>query len=404
MSDEQLYIEIHRLFRELQRRNKFVHDDPGSGLNLIESHLLLEVDAAGELSISEITIILGVDQSIVSRTVKQLVFHGLLISKKASDDQRVRKIKLTKKGQSAAVKIDKLANQVINSGLHLLDDSNINNLYKLFKEIADGFHQAKVKPRKSEHKIRCEQRRITRAFNLLGDNAYDSGLNSSQYLLLMDIAASPIATISTELVNKFAIAANTCSGIINKLIKLAYIEKIKSKDDKRKFFISATNKGFAIAEKLEKQAAAKIKKAISINNKKKLQKYLSTLRTFVRGADYKLIGNLGSLSITELNTIRELSENRTLLFELSIDLNQHKYLPALLLDSSQKVFKLYSNEKTLGIIQFDIAERSVNLSAAAWSKELTRSQLKSFIKICSNSEQIKALKRPVAVTFKPLSN
>ena len=65
MSDEQLYIEIHRLFRELQRRNKFVHDDPGSGLNLIESHLLLEVDAAGELSISEITIILGVDKSIV---------------------------------------------------------------------------------------------------------------------------------------------------------------------------------------------------------------------------------------------------------------------------------------------------------------------------------------------------
>jgi DNA-binding MarR family transcriptional regulator len=74
-----------------------------SGIRATQFHILSEIRAAGEATITELTKLLVIDQTTLTRSVALLERDGLLTSVPKSDG-RLKPVRLTKKGEQAIVK------------------------------------------------------------------------------------------------------------------------------------------------------------------------------------------------------------------------------------------------------------------------------------------------------------
>ncbi len=86
--------------RRATRRISAIYDEGFAplGINAAQYSLLRRVWDKGEVSITELGRILGLDRSTVGRNVRVLSKHGLLEMRRGKDDQRESRIALTEQG------------------------------------------------------------------------------------------------------------------------------------------------------------------------------------------------------------------------------------------------------------------------------------------------------------------
>jgi len=96
------------LEREIERQQ--LSESGCCGVNLMQSHILLELAAAGALSLKDLEDRLDADKAALSRTVDALVRCGLVVREQDPKDRRYVKIELTKTGGSKVQFIDAACN------------------------------------------------------------------------------------------------------------------------------------------------------------------------------------------------------------------------------------------------------------------------------------------------------
>jgi DNA-binding MarR family transcriptional regulator len=72
------------------------------GINKTQTNILMHVSENGEKSMSEISMMTGLEKSSFTRSVDCLVKNGFIIKKSSESDGRIKKLSLTNKGVKAA--------------------------------------------------------------------------------------------------------------------------------------------------------------------------------------------------------------------------------------------------------------------------------------------------------------
>ena len=82
------------------------------GVTMAQCHAILEIGAAGELNLKELSARLGLDNSTLSRTVESLVKDGLAERSPSIQDRRATVIRLSEKGRAARARINTTWNRI----------------------------------------------------------------------------------------------------------------------------------------------------------------------------------------------------------------------------------------------------------------------------------------------------
>lgn len=112
--------------------------------------------------------------------------------------------------------------------------------------------------------------------NTISKSLKNSGLTYQQIMVIKIIAHKKTVTIS-DLCDELSLAKGTVSGIVTRLEKLGYIEKIKSLDDKRNTYIKFSDKGLEFAMKFRQDINNSFDKIFKDFNKEDL----SNLKTLL---------------------------------------------------------------------------------------------------------------------------
>lgn len=78
-----------------------------SGITLAQCHAIVEIGRAEQITLNDLSNLLGLDKSTMSRTVNKLVEDGLVSRESNSEDRRFLSIKLTDKGRKIYEDIEK---------------------------------------------------------------------------------------------------------------------------------------------------------------------------------------------------------------------------------------------------------------------------------------------------------
>jgi DNA-binding MarR family transcriptional regulator len=133
-------------FREILRRFEreiFVqsNDCCCNGVTLAQCHTLLEIENKGNISVTELSKILGLDKSTISRTIDGLVNIGLVDRSIPEENRRMAMLQLTKAGKKICHSINSKNEEYFSSLLSTLTDSERNEFTRIFDKITSQMVQ-----------------------------------------------------------------------------------------------------------------------------------------------------------------------------------------------------------------------------------------------------------------------
>jgi len=105
--------DFRKMIRVLEREfaTELALETSCCGVTLAQCHALLELDAAGEVSLSGLADMAGLDKSTLSRTIESLVRENLVERITDSDDRRAVRISLSGKGRERASAINTMCDE-----------------------------------------------------------------------------------------------------------------------------------------------------------------------------------------------------------------------------------------------------------------------------------------------------
>lgn len=101
-------------------------DDDWQCLNFTQEHILLKINEAPYLSMSEIAHSIGVDKGPFSHTVNKLVKDGFVTQQRCSKDRRKVYLSMTEKGDEYCSKVREKINNHLNTMLEQLPNEDRN--------------------------------------------------------------------------------------------------------------------------------------------------------------------------------------------------------------------------------------------------------------------------------------
>ncbi len=125
--------------REIEKQLKI--ETSCCGVTLTQCHVLMELDLIGESSLIDLSNILDLDKSTLSRVIDGMVNVGLIKREIDNNDRRYMKITLTENGKNAANNInlqcDKYYNLLFNNIPEEKHNTVINSIELLGKSIKE---------------------------------------------------------------------------------------------------------------------------------------------------------------------------------------------------------------------------------------------------------------------------
>ncbi|MFK7956627.1 MAG: GNAT family N-acetyltransferase [Lysobacterales bacterium] len=125
------------------------------GFSVPECHLLMEVEARGSVTASELAEILLVEKSSLSRLIGRLDKAGLIAVRASPGDKRRRPLNLTEKGRTTLTQIHDEADDQVRRALAFVPDSQRSAMLDGLKQYAaalryarlsDAFHIRPIRP------------------------------------------------------------------------------------------------------------------------------------------------------------------------------------------------------------------------------------------------------------------
>lgn len=117
--------DLREAVRRLERKLGLLDDLQASccGVTLAQCHAVVEIGRAKRLSLNELSEVLGLDKSTMSRTINNLVNNGLALRETDPNDRRYLTIRLTEKGMESFQEIENGMNKFFTRVYHSIPEA-----------------------------------------------------------------------------------------------------------------------------------------------------------------------------------------------------------------------------------------------------------------------------------------
>ena len=392
---------VHRLLRRLQQKNRFIKTVGPTGLTLVETFFLVELQADPSRSISELSELLQIDPSFGSRIANKLKTEKLIKMTPLEEDSRRKLLSLTPKATKLLCKNDSFADQAIAVLAQNISKAEKKLLTEGFKLIADGYGCPAGKRRANEDPYRVEQRRITRCFGLLGEHVFGSDLTSSKWQTLAEIVLAPVAPQITELAELLTVPQNSLSSIIAGLEKDQLIKREQHAEDRRISILFPTTAGKKTYKQIEKQATSDLERGLVKFSKPKFAKFVETLKKFIGETDAVYPPLLPQYSVVKHDSNAERKMLRAYAARTVVQQALEAEIPEQFISSESLVFSLNLDHKVCAVLEIEATTKQ--LAFAAWDKEISPWAMTGFVnKVDFLSDGIKPLQLASKIKYLPL--
>ena len=355
---------LNELFQSIQVQNQFLSRANETTLSLAESHILVEVDAAGQdgIAASILATVLGLSKVQISRLIDDLGKHTLLGREVSKSDGRSKLVRLTESGRTALARFDQSANESMERLAGRLSESELLELKDLFKRFSDALGAAPSKTRTSDHPLRNEIRRVTRVLGLLGRKIYhsDKDLNSLDFFVLKESAKETDGgCLPSDLAEKFSLPRTTISGSIKRLSALRLVTQKKDVNaDKRQLPLFVTEEGTSTLEAVESSGCALIERGTADFSISELDRFVHLVKLFATPREKTSRITLQSkMDIVELSDKADIRNcARSFLLEGLVSKGWHKQAPEGLLLTNNLVTLLYVQDSLQGVLELSVKQ------------------------------------------------
>ncbi len=366
-------------FRVLQKRNRFVAGAHDTGLDLMESHALVELSANSNLSAADMQRLLSISKSANFRLFRRLKQEGFLAAKSQKNKVRQPSFQITTRGRKVLQAFDSAANANLERFCEGLSREECLKLLKYFEVVADWYGVLPSPKRAAEHILRPAMRRVTRAFGLLGDSVLGSGLNSVKWHCMHEIASNPVVGFGGDLSRILGISPTTVSYTVRWLEKSKLVKREKSERDGRHQLIKVTKRGQELLTKLQRHFVDELSSALENLELEELKEFVSIMAGLT--SDAKTSGLTGSLERAETSTVR--AELRRFFVGRLIQDKGPLDLPAVLFGSDSVCYGLRVGAEILACLEIRLGEGNPVLLNVAWDRaQINSASIKEFILGC----------------------
>lgn len=331
----------------LQRKNRFINVNLGQiSLSRLETFVLIELQAEPSRGIGDLANLLRVDRSSVSRALKYLLEISC-VKIDSERGERKKRYKISSKGLEVIRLIDERTDKNISALAQGCGAGTLGKVVELFSVVSAALGEAAGVKRPQESAYRTEQRRLSRAFDLLSERAYGSRLPHLSFHCLQLIAEQRSITAATlcQALNAPPAGIGIC---IKQLSQLKLIRKSENSLDARSWSLSISNEGRQLLERTAKAVAKKLAQALSDFPTREFADLVETFRTFVNGGKSLPKG----FRVQELKTSAERAKARAFLIRELVKARREEECPEELLSDSCKSYGLFRGSDLLGVEQW----------------------------------------------------
>ena len=109
------------------------------GVTFNECHILMEIDKNRKIVMKDLAGTLGMDKSIISRSIEGMVRNDLISREELTDDRRKKNIVLTGNGKKKADSINQYMNTKYSELFSSMNESEVEKVIESAKILADLF-------------------------------------------------------------------------------------------------------------------------------------------------------------------------------------------------------------------------------------------------------------------------
>lgn len=373
MKESDLHLNIHRALATLLMKNRFIRRLTHTGLSRGEVHILIEIQARGECTVRVIQPLLNIDQSSISRFVKNLTQKKLISSVPSEVDKRAKVLKLTATGRNVISQIDEVAGTVFEQFASRLPASEKKILAEFFERIADWYGQPRCPLRPGESEVRMQQRRMSRALGVLSQNIFGSQLSSSQWFVFREICYAAYPLNPKTLSEHQSIPPNSLSIILEKLENSGLITRASAVHDSRYIELLPTAQGKKQLSMTERHSADDIEKIVSSLPQQRQELLLAIVRRYIdQDATTSPVLLPQDFTLRKISAKKERDQARAFAITELVRRGHAEFAPSVLVGERSLVYGLFDSTNALqAICEIQNSERASEFSLLASNKETT---------------------------------
>ena len=130
--------EIVRIPELIRQKSSFIN-------SISQLHVLIELDIHSVMNMGQLTTLLNLKKSTVSRLIGQLITRRICEMQRDKNDRRNKLISLTKKGKRIIAKINAEINAQMQSALDLIDETERDSIVRGISTYAQALKISRLK-------------------------------------------------------------------------------------------------------------------------------------------------------------------------------------------------------------------------------------------------------------------
>ena len=274
-----IWLELVKFQRKARLMAVLQEDRPKELLNYTEGLILHILEERPGCNVKELAELLHLERSWVSRIVSSLQQAKYLKAFVPESDKRSKKLRLSGSAKEALERLNAFRSGIMENLLSALNQSEKEELYALYKSLADGLLAPSHLAIRGAHPFDNEMARASWAVGVLGNDFMHSGLNVTQYQILYALSTSGKGLIfAVDLFEILPFDMSTISRVLAGFSGDGIVEKRKLLRDKRAMALRLSDKGQALWQKCLRIADATIGQALREMPETKSKKLLELLR------------------------------------------------------------------------------------------------------------------------------
>ncbi len=251
-------------------------------LTFTEGLTLHIVATLRETNVKQISEILRLERSWISRIVSSLQKKSCVESFELESDRRVKGVRLSAVGRELLVQLNDQRRHFFNGILSMLSETEVKTLAQLLKDLADGFGSPRFPAALDPHPVDFELARLSWSIGVVGNNYIGTDFSVSQYHIVSVLAEEfhNQAVSVSEIHELLPIDLSTLSRALDAFAEDGIVEKEQSKRDKRSFQVKLSIKGKKAYQKMVSTAASachEASRSLSQSKQKRLAKLLAEI-------------------------------------------------------------------------------------------------------------------------------
>lgn len=347
-----LHSRLFELILRFNRRLTFIIGRLAPPLTLNESHTLGEIGRRQLVTAAEIGRNLVLEKSIVSRLLASLEKRGLITSESSPADGRLKYLKLTASGRELFEEDDKLRSEQVRLCVAALSAYEQADLAYLLNVMADAFQASGVPLQPSDHPLKIQIRRLTRAMGFLGNDLLGTGFSVQKCQILCLMNENPPGLSMAALKEQVPYESSMLSRLVSSLHAAKLICKHSAAGDRRRVDISLSTEGKNLWRRKSTLAGEKIIESLSAEKPEQIEHFATLLDKFL-GGKRLLAGIHGEnyVDVRLLNSDEQMRIGRAFLVQELVRNGLHGNLPERILSRQSLCLAAFRGDEMKSVLE-----------------------------------------------------